>query len=578
MRQMALDSRLNNRNAEMSGNAAPVPRRRPPPWVIYLLVVLPIVATYRMLPSAILFSVMYDVIALSCVVAILIGVHVHKPAYRLPWYLLAVGVGMWLSGDVLFTYYEHVLHAAPFPSLAGAIYLASYGFFATGIYLIVRRHTAKGDRSLIIDAAIFTIAAGVLGWLFLMDSYTHDQTLNVAEKLVSIAYPLMDLLILAVLVRVLLGARAWSASYSLLAAGLVLTIASDSVYGLMLLEGNYYPGHVVDFGWLLFYVLWGAAALHPSMAARDDSAARPRKAVRHPRLVLMAGVALLLPTVTVFQRAHGDPMHLIILRAASVAIFLLVIMRMSGIVARLQAAHVRLRTMEREKGKLLDRTMQIGEEERVRVANRLHDGPIQQLSAVAYRFEAGLLQLRRGNHEAAAGVLGSVRDSFGQEIDTLRKMMEGLRSPELDERGLKTALQDLLASFRESSGIHESLEMRVDSGLTKEIETALFRITQEALANAAKYSADRTVRVKLWGDHRVTELTIEDDGIGFDASSATNELADGRFGLIAMRQHAQALGGEFRLTSSSAGTIISARFESPASVSPGRSGRLVGSA
>jgi signal transduction histidine kinase len=251
---------------------------------------------------------------------------------------------------------------------------------------------------------------------------------------------------------------------------------------------------------------------------------------------------------------------------------------MSGVLSRLETAHTKVRRMEREKGKLLDRTMQIGEEERVRVATELHDGPIHQLSAVAYRFEAGLLQLERGEHESAAVALAKVRDSFGSEIETLRDMMRGLRPAELDERGLKTALQDQLSAFRKSSGIHGSLEVNEGPRLPKEIETGLFRITQEALENVAKHSRGRSVRVELRADDEATQLTIEDDGIGFDPALSTSDLADGQFGLIAMRQHIEALGGRFTVTSSGSGTVIAARFEN----GPAREGSpdpsLVGSA
>jgi signal transduction histidine kinase len=549
--------------------------KRLPAWVIYLIVVSPIIATYRMLPNALSYNLVYDLIAAASLVAILIGVRVNKPQHRLPWYLLAVGVGLWIVGDIGWTYLEFVLHSTPFPSIADAAYLPAYGFFASGIYLIVRRHAPKGDPSLLIDALIFTTAVGVLAWMFLMAPYAQDQHLSLAQKLVSIAYPLGDVLILAVLVRVFLGARGWSTTYILLACGLGLAIASDSVYGLMLLEGTYYPGHVVDFGWLLFYTLWGVAALHPSMAARVDPSARPRQVVTRARLCLMAVAGLLLPALAFFQRANDHPSQLMVIRGAAVVIFLLIILRMGGIVGRLESANAQVGRMEREKGKLLDRTMEIGEEERVRVANELHDGPIHQLSAVAYRFEAGLLQLQRGNHEEAETALKKVRDSFGQEIDTLREMMQGLRPPEPTEGGLETALRDQLAAFQVSSGIHASLEMRTDRELPKEIETGVFRVTQEALANVAKHSAGYNVVVKLRSDDQATELAVSDDGIGFDLSAIASDLAVGQFGLIAMRQHIEALGGTFTVTSSDAGTSIMARFGASPATRPSPDSLLV---
>jgi signal transduction histidine kinase len=425
---------------------------------------------------------------------------------------------------------------------------------------MVRKQARKDDRTLLIDAAIFTIGTGVLAWMFLMDPYAQDKALTLVEKLVSIAYPLGDVLVLSVLVRVFLANRARSTSYILLGVGVLLAITSDSIYGLMLLEGTYFVGHVVDFGWLLFYVAWGAAALHPSMRVSVRPDAGPRRITAPWRLWLIAIVAILAPTVALIQLANGSTTQFSVVTSASVVIFLLVIWRTGGVLSRLESAHSKLRRMEREKAKLLDRTMQVGEEERVRVATELHDGPIHQLSAVSYRFEAAMLQLQRGDHESAGVALAKVRDSFGQEIDTLRNMMANLRPPELDDRGLETALQDQLSAFRESSGIHSTLEITGENPLSQEIETGFFRITQEALANIAKHSAARNVRLELQHSTVDSLLTIADDGAGFDPSAITTDLADGRFGLIAMRQHIEALGGRFAVASSGAGTVITARF------------------
>ena len=556
---------LDQRARSVENPTQPPPRshasRRPPAWAIYLLLAVPLFVIYRFLPEPIMYSVIYDVFAFTSLAAILIGVRINRPTYALPWYLLAAGVGSWLVGDMLWTYFEYVAHTAPFPSAADAIYLLAYVFFASGIYLIVRKHAPKRDRSLLLDAAIITIGAGLLGWMFLMAPYADDPGLSLVEKLVSIAYPVGDVLILSVLVRVFLGTRTRSPAYILLACGLLVCIASDIGYSLMLLNGRYVPGHFVDFGWLLFYVLWGLAALHPSMAALSRPESKPRRPTSPWRLASMALAAILAPLVALIQLTNGDSPQIPVITAGSVVIFLLVVLRMGGLLTRVELAHAKMRRLEREKGELLDRTMQVGEEERVRVATELHDGPIQQLSAVAYRFEAALLQLQRGDHESAALSLAKVRDSFGHEIDTLREMMQGLRPPELDERGLRTALQDLLSAFRQSSGIHGTLETEGPLSLRREIETAFFRVTQEALANVARHSRGGIVRIEVRDDQQRTQLSVTDDGVGFDASSSTTDLADGQFGLIAMRQHIEALGGRFVVTSSDTGTRIVARFD-----------------
>lgn len=538
-------------------------RRRPAAWVTYLSVALPLLAVYRFLPNQVANSIVYDAVALSCLLAILVGVRIHRPTNRLPWYLLATAVAVWLGGDLVWTYFERVEGIAPFPSIADAMYLSAYPFFASGVYLLVRRHSPKGDRSIVLDAAIITIGVGVLAWMFLMDPYAHDQNLTAMEKIVSMAYPAGDLLVISVLVRVILGSGARSVAFILIGSGLALSIASDSVYGLMLIEGTYYTGHLVDFGWLLFYVLWGTAALHPSMAALARQAPEPRGIATGWRLLLMAAAAILAPVVVLVQPADAYRSHVTGITFASIIMFLLVILRMGGLLGRLESALTTVRRVQREKEKLLDRTMQIAEEERRRIAIDLHDGPVQKLSALAYRFEVGLLQLQDGDQERAVATLTDVRDSFGTEIDALRKVMSGLRPPALDERGLETALRDQLAAFRESSQIHGTFSVGLQGRLPRDVETGLFRVTQEALINVAKHSRARNVRVDLQGDGDWARLTVDDDGVGFDTADLSNRV-DGRFGLIAMRQRMEMLGGGFEVRSSPlTGTVVTARFGEP---------------
>jgi signal transduction histidine kinase len=117
--------------------------------------------------------------------------------------------------------------------------------------------------------------------------------------------------------------------------------------------------------------------------------------------------------------------------------------------------------------------------------------------------------------------------------------------------------------------------MRTDRELPKEIETGVFRVTQEALANVAKHSAGYNVLVKLRSDDQATELAVSDDGIGFDSSAIASDLAVGQFGLIAMRQHIEALGGTFTVTSSDAGTSIMARFGASPATRPSPDSLLV---
>jgi diguanylate cyclase (GGDEF)-like protein len=116
---------------------------------------------------------------------------------------------------------------------------------------------------------------------------------------------------------------------------LVLLLAADVGYAVLALVSSY-EGGLVDTGWLLSYVIWGAAALHPSMRSMSEVA--PDRAVRfsHRRLALLATTSLMAPAVLVEQGLRHQPIDVGAIALGSVVLFLLVVLRMSGLVAQVQ--------------------------------------------------------------------------------------------------------------------------------------------------------------------------------------------------------------------------------------------------
>jgi diguanylate cyclase (GGDEF)-like protein/PAS domain S-box-containing protein len=192
------------------------------------------------------------------------------------------------------------------------------------------------DRATLIDALVVTIGVGTLSWVFLMAPYAHDATLTLPAKLTSIAYPMMDLLLLAVGARLAMGAGRRGRSPQLLAAGLVALLATDTIYGWMSLHGGYETGGLLDGGWILFYALLGTAALHPSMRLLSQSAPATDAGLTRRRLALFAAASLLAPGVQLVRSLLDQPREPIISVAAGV-LFLLVLARLAGVV-RIQEA------------------------------------------------------------------------------------------------------------------------------------------------------------------------------------------------------------------------------------------------
>jgi signal transduction histidine kinase len=283
-------------------------------------------------------GLVFNVIGVSAVVAILVGARRNVRGRRLPWYLFALGQTLYVLGDVFQDNYGRFFGGAlPSVSIADAFYLAFYLPLMVGLLLLIWERRGFRDRGSLIDALTVTVAAAALSWTYLMAPYAHEAA-GLQTKLISIAYPLMDVLVLGVLVRLIAASGRRSIAFVLLVLGFTALLVSDSIYGWQLLHGGYVSGSPVDVGWAIFYALLGAAALHPSTRTMFE-----RSAARTPRLsgrrIGLLGVATLTaPALMLIRRILGEPLDVDVLAVASAALFALVMMRMTGLVRRYEKA------------------------------------------------------------------------------------------------------------------------------------------------------------------------------------------------------------------------------------------------
>lgn len=310
--------------------------------LVYLAGGLVALAGFYALPRGSIYqdTVYYPLLGASSVVAILAGVAWYRPHRPAPWLLFAAGQLLFVAGDVTFGLYEHVFHKAPFPSPADGLYLAGYPVLAGGLWLLVRQRSTGRDWGVLIDAATVTVALGVVAWELLIVPHTADDSLSVADKVAAIAYPLGDVLLLAFAARLLLDRAARTASYLLIALSLVSLLVADPLYSFLTLRGDYGSGSPIDAGWMLSYLLWGAAALHPSMRTLSDPAPETAPKLTPARLALLATATLAAPAVLAYKPERVGV-------ACTAALVLLVGARLSGIVARHERAlerESRLRT------------------------------------------------------------------------------------------------------------------------------------------------------------------------------------------------------------------------------------------
>jgi signal transduction histidine kinase len=208
----------------------------------------------------------------------------------------------------------------------------------------------------------------------------------------------------------------------------------------------------------------------------------------------------------------------------------------------------------RDHRRIAKRVAMAAEQERIRLASELHDGPVQHLTAVMYDMEMGRFLLNKGDIDEAKPTLDSCSTGLSKEIQELRRLMTLLRPPALQERGLPAALSDLVAEFQGRCVAELSLDAPPALDLPEEVEAILYRIAQEALTNCVKHAEASHIRVVLGGEQSGVRLRVEDDGMGFHPREASS---DDHFGLLIMQERAEAIGGELSVTSTpGAGTAI----------------------
>ena len=196
-------------------------------------------------------------------------------------------------------------------------------------------------------------------------------------------------------------------------------------------------------------------------------------------------------------------------------------------------------------------------EERQRLARDLHDSVKQQVFAASMQVAAARA-LARTDAEKAEGRLDEAERLIGDAQQELNALIRELRPAALGDKGLVAALRELCVDWSRSSGVGAEVRSQGERATPLEVEQALFRVAQEALANVARHSGATSVDLRLaWEDATLT-LAIADNGQGFDVAQRTGA----GYGLGNMRERIESLGGVLRLSSGkdgSGGTLLEAR-------------------
>lgn len=233
----------------------------------------------------------------------------------------------------------------------------------------------------------------------------------------------------------------------------------------------------------------------------------------------------------------------------------------------LQEQVKQLRRIEGQRRHLLRQIVTVQEDERRRIAREMHDQFGQQLSALTVKL--AVLKGEYGEQARLQTQLNSLEIAVRQLDVDIEFLVRDLRPTALDDLGLVAALTHYIENWSKHFEIHAELHASgMEEGrLPGEIETVLYRVTQEALNNVAKHAGAENVAVLLHRNAHSISLIIEDDGVGFDQKQAFGTGEDG-VGLIGVRERAELAGGTLEIeTHPDQGATVIVRIPLP-EVSP----------
>ncbi len=258
-----------------------------------------------------------------------------------------------------------------------------------------------------------------------------------------------------------------------------------------------------------------------------------------------------------FQRWFGVPIQLFrVIMASIIAVFTIRALR-SFEFSRQQALAAARSRVEEEisrrdalRQEFLHRIVETQEEERTRIARELHDELGQVLTALAIGLRGA--QISADEPDLLRQQLRQLEEMAVHALGDMHRLVNELRPALLDDMGLPAALRHHVENYANLTGIETQLTICKDyARLPRDVETILFRVTQEALTNIARHAHATHAWINLMCDDDSVILQIEDDGLGFDPAAEFDENKQIGWGLMGIQERVKPVGGDVQICSES---------------------------
>ena len=284
------------------------------------------------------------VLCLATIAATLVSIRLWRPSRPRVFQLFAIGEAVGFIAGSLGS--SAAVTRAGGSVAAAALTMVAYLIGIVGYAMLIRSRSPGRDRASLIDATVISTGVGMLAWVFLASPYSADASLPLIERILSMLYVVLDVLVLALVIRLAIGGGDRSRAYLLMTTGWLVLVTADAGRALLVLLGTYDPASPVEAGWLVAYALWGAAVLDPSVATLTDPVPAPRTGLTQGRLACLAGASLMAPAILAVQALRDQRLDIPVIVAGCALLFLLVLIRMADLVRENEATVRELRGTE----------------------------------------------------------------------------------------------------------------------------------------------------------------------------------------------------------------------------------------
>ena len=317
-----------------------------------VLVLAALWAAYPLTPVGDVRDGYYNLLATLCLVVAVVAVRGLPVPVRRAWTLVVLGFAGWVAGEVVSTVEQRVLGLDLFPAPSDAFYLGAYALLAAGLLRLVRGGRTRQDLTPVLDATIVAVGFGIVVGAFLVGPIAEDAGTSTLGRLVASAYPVGDVLLIGLLVRLWATVGSRSPAVRLLLVSVVATTAADVAWNVVALTDPLADDSLwLDLLWLLGYLAATLAVCSRSAAALGAGAVQTEAAASAHRRLLALGAGLVLPAGTLaLSGILGLDVPWRLVSIGSVVVSVLVVVRMALLLRTVEEQAVQLAALARSDG------------------------------------------------------------------------------------------------------------------------------------------------------------------------------------------------------------------------------------